>query len=560
MAGRSNKLHQSGLRIPDWSPEKDTLEHFERFAWTLKVPETSERLRIREWQIPPLEDWFAKRAQDSILKYEPLYFKHLWEWPTGQGKSALFGALALHHGTYVVPKPRVFVVGGLLEHARNTTDAAAGFVLESRKDHGLLGAWWEPQEYRGGRIVPLWLDDTDVGIFARSAGRSTKAKGGDSVEGKNPTLILVEELHRHADGGSAVNTLISKTIKAAATGRSVRVGINTTAGTNRDSQLGLMEKQLLDVENGAVVQTGLRPGEYYVRATDADKDTIGHIWAVPEHISPPKGYVNIDEGELEEFLAHVKRANPAEWITIRGLKRVYKSLSRVGRWMFLRQNANQWVTAGFGALDRGQWWGLRVRGVKIPSGRGIQVFVGLDRANKWDSTSITPLWKLPGEDKVRISGPIILKSPKDGSMRKTRDVGKILQGMAERWPDMTLVMDRAMGGGDVAEELEEDYGITIIDHGQGAPFDIASMRLAEYVDGDKIEWDALDEHREEFATQVLAAVVVPTMGGKRWRGEAPDDETLADAFDTTAMALNMATAEENLSKPFNPDDYRIETI
>jgi hypothetical protein len=257
MAARSRRL-PPGIRRPEWSPENETLEHFERFAWTLRIPDTGERLRLREWQLPPLEDYFAAR-RDPGGTLVPVFFQHLWEWPTGQGKSGIFGALCLHHGTYCVPRPRVFVIGGELEHARNTTNAAAGFVYESRRRNGTLGAWWEPQEHSGGRLLPLWLDDQDVGIFARSAGRNVESKGGSSVEGKDPTAIFVEELHRHADGGAAVNTLITKTIKAGSRNRSVKVAINTTAGTNRQSKLGRLEAQVLDEENGAQVERDRRP-------------------------------------------------------------------------------------------------------------------------------------------------------------------------------------------------------------------------------------------------------------------------------------------------------------
>jgi hypothetical protein len=61
--------------------------------------------------------------------------------------------------------------------------------------------------------------------------------------------------------------------------------------------------------------------------------------------------------------------------------------------------------------------------------------------------------------------------------------------MRERWPDMVIVFDRNAGGGDVAEELEEDHGLTVIDHGQGTEFDLASMRLGEYVEEGKLEHD-----------------------------------------------------------------------
>lgn len=551
MAARSRRL-PPGIRQPEPCKENETLEHFERFAYTLIVPELGEPLRLREWQIPPLEDYFRTVTDPEFDgQLTPEFFAHLWEWPTGNGKSAIFGALALHHATYVVQLPRVFVIGGELEHARNTTNAAAGFIIESRKRQGILGAWWESQEHAGGRLLPLWLDQPDVGIFARSAGRNTQQKGGSSVEGKNPTLILVEELHRHADGGAAVNTLVTKTIKAAAVGRFVKTVIGTTAGTNRDSQLGLLEAQVLDEKGGATVQRDLRPGEHYVRAVDADGETVAHIWAVPEGISPPKD--DSDPAALDEFLEHVKRANPAEWITVRALRRVWRKLSRIGRWMFLRQNANQWVTAGFAALDRGQWWALKVEGLQIPAGRGIKVHVGLDRASKWDTTAIVPVWEPPDGGKVRVAGSVILESPRNGKRRRTRDVGEVLEAMRERWPDMVIVFDRNHGGGDVAEELEEEHGLTVIDHSQGTPFDLASMRLGEYVEEGKLEHDG----DEKLATQVLSAVLKMTSGGRRWRGEAPDDETPVDGFDALAMALHQATLAEDEGIPFDPDDYRI---
>ena len=543
MANRSRRL-PPGIRLPQWSPASETLEHFERFAHTLWVPGAGERFRLRSWQLCKLEDYFAGDPAD------PEFFSHLWLEPTGQGKSALLGALALHHGTYCVPRPRVFVIGGTFSQARNTTDAAAGFLHEARARRELLGAWWDPQEHSGGRILPLWLDDQDVGIFARSAGRTTEAKGGGSVEGKNPTLIFVEEKHRHADGGASVNTLITKTIKAAAVGRAVKVVTVTTAGTDRKSPLGRDLDRVTDENAGAVVQRDLRPGEYYTRAIDADGDTVAHMWEVPEKISPPRD--DADTDALDAFLEHVKKANPAEWITVKGLKRIWRAMNRHGRWMFLRQNANQWVATGFAAIDRGQWWALKVPGLKIPTGKGVRVFVGLDRASKWDSTAIVPVYRPPGGGKVQVAGATILTSPRNGKRRRTRDVGELLEKMRLQWPDMVIVFDRNHGGGDVAEALEEDHGLTIIDHDQGKAFDLASMRLGEYVEEGKLEHDG----DPELSAEVLAAVMRETAGGKRWRGEAPDDETTADGFTALAMAVHMATTAEE-DEPFDLANYRI---
>lgn len=549
--GRTSRL-PAGIRLPVPTLENESLEHFERFCWTLPDPDSIDgRFQLEGWQLPLLEDFFRG---GSVAEF----FQHLWELPTGQGKSTLFAAVALHHSMYVVKRPRVFVVGGELEHARNTTNAGAAFILEARNRGNALGYLWEPQEYQGGRLSPMWIDNPEVGIFAKSAGNRTEKGGGSSVEGKDPTLILVEELHRHSDNGSAVSVLISKTIKSAARGQTVKIVIGTTAGTNRDSHLGRLEDMVLDEEAGATVQRDLRPGEYYTRAVDPDGETVAHIWAVPERVSPPL-LTDTTSDALDEFLAHVKRANPASWISEKALKRVWKALTRQLRWQFLRQNANMWVTIGLGALDRGQWWALRKDDLRIPQGPGVQVVVGLDRGYKWASTAIVPVYK-PPVGRIRVAGAVILDSPqKSGKARRTSDVGSILETMREIWPDMIVVFDRAQGGGDVAEELEERHGITIVDHGQGTPFDLASMKLAEYVENGKLEHDG----NLKFSNQVLAATMRPTSGGKRWRGEAPDQETLIDGFDGLAMALNVATSplvEDKNKVQGTTSDYRIEQL
>ena len=123
---------------------------------------------------------------------------------------------------------------------------------------------------------------------------------------------------------------------------------------------------------------------------------------------------------------------------------------------------------------------------------------------------------------------------------------------------MVVVFDRNHGGGDIAEELEEEHGLTVIDHSQGVPFDLACMRLAEYVEQGKLEHDG----NEVLSKHVLAAVMRETAGGQRWRGEAPDDETPVDGFDALAMALHMATQPdaEPQTRPVDPEDYRIELL
>ena len=101
-------------RQPVRSAEKDCLEHFERFCGYLRLPDTLAPLILEDWQRDPLRDYFEHGA-----------LEHLWEWPTGMGKSTLLGALALHHATFVRVNPKVIILGGLGGHAKHTLKAAS---------------------------------------------------------------------------------------------------------------------------------------------------------------------------------------------------------------------------------------------------------------------------------------------------------------------------------------------------------------------------------------------------------------------------------------------------
>jgi hypothetical protein len=276
MSRRTRRATRRGSRrrpvawLPERSPDKDTLAHFERFCYSLRLPDDGGRFRLEDWQLAILEDYFAGVMES------------LWLLPTGQGKSTLLGALALHHGTYVRRNPRVFILGGLGGHGRNTLDAASAFIEESHD----LSRWWVPQEYRMGRIKSLI--DRQGEILVSSAGRRAGGRGGSAQEGSAPTLVLVEELHRHEDNGAAVRTLTSKIGKKSKGRHRVRIVHVTTAGDHFDSVLGRLVERATDVEAGCKVETSRRKGEHYRYARDADGDLVMHEWAVPDQISRPR--------------------------------------------------------------------------------------------------------------------------------------------------------------------------------------------------------------------------------------------------------------------------------
>jgi hypothetical protein len=218
------------------SSEKDTLDHFERFCYTLKLKDGAGRFKLDDWILDALADYFDGLFETLLLL------------PTGNGKSTLLGALALHHATYVRADPRVIVLGGQGKHARNTLDAASWFIGQSTD----LSRWWEPQEYGQGRIKSL-IDPASkgAGIHVFSTGGNGRKKGGGSVEGDEWTLLLVEELHRHEDNGGAVRTLTSKAQKRDTPETPTRIVHATTAGDNMQSPLGRLIDRVTDVARAA---------------------------------------------------------------------------------------------------------------------------------------------------------------------------------------------------------------------------------------------------------------------------------------------------------------------
>jgi hypothetical protein len=517
-------------RQPERSPDKDCLEHFERFCAMLRLPDTLQPFILEDWQRDALRDYFELDA-----------LEHLWEWPTGMGKSTLLGALALHHGTWVRINPRVIVLGGLGGHAKHTLRAAAWFISQNKT----LQSWWVAQEYGMGRIKSKIDEDAFGVIEITSAGQRKGGFGGTSQEGESPSLVLVEELHRHEDNGSAVRTLTTKVQKRTVGSHKVRIVHVTTAGDSKDSPLGRMESRALS--SGAKVSHPRGARDYYTRAEDPEGDLVMHQWAVPETIQAPDA--GAPAGELDVFLDHVKRANPASFITKNNLRRSWKASSSEP-WIFLRQHGNQWIVQHQAAISRYNWMACRREGVQIPAGFG-PVYVGLDTAISRDTTALAPVWISEFTGRITSAGTVVMKSEDKSTRRRMRDVIDVIEVMRQRWPDLVLVFDRNAGGGLIAEQLEEDHGLTVVDHGQGPPMEFASMLLGELVANHLMEHDG----NQQLTEAVLAAVAKPTFYGKRWRLEKPRSGEPIDAAAALAMAAH--AAHQNMADSVNPDDYRI---
>jgi phage terminase large subunit-like protein len=524
-----------GSRQPERSLDKNCVEHFERFCRTLKLTDTLKPFVLEPWQILMLDDYFTHGA-----------LEHLWELPTGQGKSTLLGAIVLHHGTYVRVNPNVIVLGGLGGHAKHTLNAAAWFISQSP----MLQNWWIAQEYGMGRIKSLIHEDSHGQIVASSAGRRVGGKGGTSQEGEAPSLVVVEELHRHEDNGSAVRTLTTKVQKRSTVGHEVKIVHATTAGDSLNSPLGRMEKRAT-AESSKVTEP--IPGRYYTRAEDADGDLVMHRWALPQEIDLPDAGCTAEE--LSDFLDQVIRANPATFITKNNLRRSWKA-NASEPWVFARQHCNQWVVQNDTAFSRFDIAAGAKPGVVIPQG-AEGVVIGVDTSTSRDTTALVPVWISTITGRMTCSGSVVLKPERDHKIR-IRTTLEILEMMRQRWPTMKLAFDRNYGGGWLAETFEEDHGLTVVDHNQGQAMEVASMLLGELIAQHELDHDGA----EDLVSHLQEAGYRETAHGRRWRLVKAASGEKMDAAVALAMAAHVAwdLAQEAEMTSINPDDYRIQGL
>lgn len=517
---RGQGRNRTRVTAPGRSREKDTLDHYLRFAETLTIVDRAGDvvpLQVEDWQRAIVEDYFAG------------YTETLAEVPSGSGKTTIFSTVALHHGTYVRRDCRALILSSSGKQARQMYEAAAGFVSRSKG----LSAWWVPQEYGLGRLKSL----TDRGRIEIVSPSPTV------TEGEIPSLVLGDEIHRHADDGRAYSILLSKLQKLDA-----RVLACTTAGDDEESYLG--RKRLIALQGEGMFVEGhlvpelrdkpkvkatygrdvVRPGESYTVARDSERDISYHEWSLPLG------------GDPENF-QDVKAANPASFVTIESLRKTHKLL-QARKWDWLRQHCNRWALGEHSAINPEFWADCANSAAGALAGRPF--WVGLDMGGVSDSTAIVPVWRDaddPGTGAPRFvtAGGLIVWPPGEGEWTLVEDIREVLrEAIALPGDFQGIVFDRAKGGGYVAQDIEKSMpGVTIIDHGQTAEMDDASELLARLVAEKSLTHDG----DEQITRQVLAAAVHRSRRNRWYLAKPPSQpHRKIDAAVALAMALRVANS------------------
>ena len=122
------------------------------------------------------------------------------------------------------------------------------------------------------------------------------------------------------------------------------------------------------------------------------------------------------------------------------------------------------------AITDKEWDDAEVDDV-IPA--GAEITLGVDVAWKWDTTAMVPLFQTPG---YRLLGSSrILVPPRDGSSIHPDVMKDALLEFAGEFKLRTVVMDMHRAE-DIAAWVEEELGVTVIDHDHRA----VKMHVADY--------------------------------------------------------------------------------
>lgn len=359
--------------------------------------------RVEDWQLEVVGEVFAGAAETWLLVAE------------GNGKTTLMSGLGLYHGDYT-PSAAALIAASAREQAEVLFEQAAGFVERTPS----LGKRFKV--FRGYRHVRC----------LRSAG-TLKVKAADDRTGDGviPSLLLVDELHRHRD------------LKLYRTWR---------------GKLAKRGGQMI------AISTAGEPGSEFENARE-------QLRAHGEYVSPGHLRAQVGRAVLHDYhvpagldfedLGAVKLANPLSTVTEDVLREKRDSPTGTPQ-HFQRFVCNQAVRPESSAVNEREW--LDARASSGPR-RGEPCVAGLDVGWKWDTTALVPLFDR--RDHVLVGGATILEPPRDGSSLSPDAIRSALADLHDRHPFELLVIDGAAGGEQLAEWAELELGAQVVVHSNG---------------------------------------------------------------------------------------------
>jgi phage terminase large subunit-like protein len=516
----------------------DTLEHFAEFCRRFIVLDNGQPFELEPFQRLILKGFFAGVTEILVLL------------PKKNGKTTLLSALAIYHLIYT-PDAACYIAASARDQAKIMYDQACGFVERKDPTTGKL----LPQAAALQRAVLLRKGSREIRSRRDSGFIWVLSGDKDTADGVIPTLALVDELHRHKDNGQLYGVLHD-----GLSPRNGRIMVISTPGERLKSALGRLRAHAYKFPGRR------RTGKYtYVQSPNGKFEM--HEWG-------------LDPKDDREDLELVKQANPLENNTIEKLAERKNSPSMTpSRWA--RFGCGVWMQGEDAAISALDWAKCGKDGLRIAATRAI--YLALDVGWRWDTTAVVPGEPRGREDveidvkgvkkkgwrfkRVRYGKPKILIPPRDGTSLRRKDIiDAILWYRDAGYEILGVIFDRNAEGESIAQELEDEHGLEVIEHSQDpSPMADAAMGFAESIGAGDIE----HPNDDEFTAHVLAAKAKTTTGEK-WRLVAPeqnrgarkqgqqdsDDVEYVDAAIAAAMLHHVATAPHEY--PPDRSAYRME--
>ena len=413
-----------------------TIDHFRAYARLLVLD---------NWQT-----WDPESFQLDVVADLLAGARELWAIiPEGNGKTTLMSGVALYHGDYV-DAAEVLMAASSRDQCGLLFGQGAGFVTRTP---GMSARF---RVYEGYRRIACLNTHGRIQVFAADD------RTGDGVI---PTLLLLDELHRHRD------LRLYQTWRGKLDKRGGQLAAISIAG-EPDSEFE-QARERMRTEASEVKRTGR-----HVRA--AGENAVLHEWA-------------LQPGDDPENLRLVKQANPFSGVTVASLKRKRASPTMTtAHW--LRFSCNVATRTEQSAVSEAEWAAAGVAG-EIPLGEAVDV--GLDLGWKWDCTALVPLWH------GTLGRCTILRPPRDGASLQPRLVRQAFMDMHDRTPIRRVVMDPNAGGEQLAEWLEEELGCEVITWEQTpVKMAAASEKFMEGLRGGELK----HHHDPELTRHVLNAI------------------------------------------------------
>lgn len=490
-----------------------TVDHFRAYAKRL-ILDTGQPWLVEDFQCDVVADAFAGHPE-------------VWDVvPEGNGKSTLMGGFALYHADYT-PDAMVLLAAASRDQCGILLGQASGFVYRSPGFH------WTRQQPRGRFRV---FEGHRRIVSKRMGGRiqvySADERTGDGVLF---TLALIDELHRHRDL-KLYRTWVGKLDK-----RDGQVVVISTAG-----EPGGEFEETISSARATGKATETRDGHERIVA----EDMVLHRWAVPEN------------GNIED-LEVVKAANPFSGVTTESLKRKRRRPSMTtAHWR--RFTCNQPARGDDAAINAQEW--QRALTARQPKA-GERIFgVGIDLGWTWDTTAIVPLWIPEPGVRVLLDATIIVP-PRDGTSTPPSRIQNALREIHTEHPFEVAAIDRAAGGEQLSEWLENELGCKVIVYTNG---NVEQARIAQrFYEGLRGEPEPFLQHtgHDELTRHVLNARARILPHGDpvfdrpvQSRSARTQDQRVIDGLIAGSMIHDAAVAGASRGPVIDLADYRIKRL